>query len=437
MISLRYIISIYTILFFYSCKVQEKVSYLKPQSLNATSLERILSSGLDTIRIGAGKMFIDRTITLPSNTIIIGSKNTIIQYDQSQNYHLFRSGNTSNILIKDLTIRPINKHITKSHNQGYYAFKLLNVSGLVMDNIIFEDNLNTAVAIFDAEDARFSNCTFKNMGADTKGKSYSYDGIFIGAYNTGTNGVIIDRCRFENIGTNQGNVSFSNDGDGIQTYTKKSFIKNISISNCTFSAIGRRGIKIQSGSKIKIQDNTFENCKIALGISMASSTQDVFFRNNLVSKGTQGINTNSTKNKPCSVMNFQIVNNEFTDLYGGIRTSGTSSINNASILSNKSSKLKAYFFDGKISNSEISNNTIKDFQIDSKLKVKSSMFLWNGSENNSITSNIFQSSKEGVLDIYLYKNTKGIMVDKNESTVGKKVRKVSVRDKSSENRVKN
>jgi len=418
-----------------SCKIPKNDFVVNSNSLNSERLQKIIDNSKNTIYLGAGTIYLDKPIYLRSNTHIVGEY-TKITFDQSQNINFIRANNQSNISLKNLVIQPKNKIWKEGHNPGYHSIKMLNVSGFRMENVEFKDQLNTPVVLYDVKDVLINNCTFANIGTETKGRKYSYDGIFLGAYNEGTKGVVISDCQFSYIGTNESKIEFSNDGDGIQIYTKSSTIDKVQISNCRFENISRRGIKLQSGSNIQMLNNTFNYCKIALGISMENSTSGILFDKNIIKNGDQGININSRKDKPCEVNDFKVKKNTFSKLYGVLRTSGTSSIKNGELSNNIIKSIETYVFSGKISHTQITKNRIEDFQIKPIEKSNAAIYIWNGSNNTIISENEFFSENENVLDVYLYINTSNITVEKNKSFLSKRSRITKTRNRSNNNIIK-
>lgn len=327
------------------------------------------------------------------------------------------------------------KRIDETHNSGYYLFKFLNSNNIVFDNVEFDESMNTSIALFDVSEVSIKNCYFRNIGGDTDGKKYSYDGIFIGAYSNGTSKVKISNCLFENIGTNKRNAQYKNDGDGIQLYSRNSGIEEILIEGNDFRGIGRRGVKIQTGNSISIKNNRFTRCMVALGIPMFAPTNNIEFSFNSVEDGIFGISPNAPKNKPYGISNFRVRNNEFLNIRSGIRTSGSSHIRSGIIEKNVFRNIEEYVLDGQISNTEIANNDIVNFQFGHNKRVGSAIYLWNNSENTIIKSNQFSTNTKSTYDIYLYPESKNIIVDENTFQLNGIDRERKIVNKSTSNKI--
>jgi len=424
------------ILQFISCSRTPLIDSISTESLDGYKFQKLLNSGKDTIKLGPGTLFIDRVIVIPSNTTIIGNS-TIISYKHPLENNLFRSNKSTNILIKNVSVKPLSKAMGKKHNGAYYLFKLLNSSDIVFENVHFDGSMNTAIALFDVKDVTIEKCSFENFGGDTKGKNYSYDGIFIGAYNEGTNKVIIEDCVFENIGTNFKNAIYDNDGDGIQTYSKNASIENIQIEGCQFRGISRRGIKIQTGNSISIINNTFIKCKVALGVPLASPSNGITFSRNTISDGILGISPNSPKNKEFGISNLEISDNIFKNISGGLRTSGTSQILSGLIKGNKFLNIDKYAIDGRISNTNITGNLFSNYQRLQHKRVKAAIYIWDNSKSTTIEKNTFTPIDNTANDIYLYPKSKDILIRDNLFTSKSKSRIGKIINKSNKNKIFN
>lgn len=430
----------------FGCSVKSSKCLYSVNNLSSERLQQIIDHANDTIYLGAGELYLNSAIHLKANTHIKGDS-TVVRYDQSQRINFIRANNQSNISLQNLSIQPVVKAIhgssvsmgsRTSNNSGYYPIKMLNVDGLKLVNVAFRNQLNTAVALYDVSNVEIVNCSFNNIGAGTTGKKYSYDGIFIGAYRQGTDGVVISGCQFEDIGVeDDGTNDFVNDGDGVQLYTKKSKIENVLISNCLFRNIARRGVKVQSGSDIKIIGNEFDKCNVAIGVSMENSTRKVVFDDNFVSNCNQGVNTNSRKGKPCIVNGLSVSGNRFENLKGVLRTSGSSAIIDGHIADNRIENIATYVFSGRMSNTNIKGNEMLNYQISPIESSNAAIYVWNGSSNTTISENHFSISDNSVLDVYLYKDTRDIIVEGNASLLGNKIRRSHVVDRSLRNKVKN
>lgn len=407
------------------------VVYSEVQLINA------LSKNYREIVVGVDQINLTKTIYIPSNTTLDG-RNVTFYYEQGAVYNKLVSNNTVNVELRNINFSPRKKEKYNNHNQGYYPIKLSNVTQAKLCSLNFTNTINTCIGLFDCHDFVVTDCVFQDIGLNTgKNINYSYDGVFIGAYTKGSKDIRISNCVFTNIGMVENQEHYKNDGDGIQMYSKSSTIDNIIIEDCFFENISRRGIKIQSGSNYTIRNNSFESNKMAIGVAMESSTYGIVIENNVIQSCIQGIFTNSYHGNPCFSDSLVVKRNKFYDLSGVIRTSGSSSIVNGIINGNIVDTVKSYFFEGRLSSSEMSDNTISHFQYKPvENSTVAAVYLWNGSKQNIISNNSFVQDSTSYFDIYLYPNSIRNEIIQNKSISKKRNRKIGVRNLSKLNIIK-
>lgn len=313
----------------------------------------------------SGIFVIDKTVEIPSDIVIIGN-NTTFKWNNNTRFPLFKIDGKSNISIKNINFvgEPLNNSSSKEFLEKInydYIFLLNKSTNISIERVRIKNHHSTCFKIFDSDNIKFKNCKFENLGlSGYKDVGYSCDAIYIGGDNE-IRDVLIDSCEFFNIGMSfeSGYYPWPNDGDGVHILTS-GIAKDMVISNSNFVKCSSRGVKIQSGNNILIEQNRFENCGSAVLLPMFNKLSQITIKENQL----QGVNVAFGIDHPGDLLymdGLNILNNVIDSCEYFFRTNGNSGVKNCRIINNRVQSTKKFFIAGRFENSEFTGNRIGTF----------------------------------------------------------------------------
>ena len=341
-----------------------------------------------------GDFYPKQTITVPSGTTIIGH-GTKIRFDEASPFPIFRASQISGTNLQNIEFygekldEQTDKRTLEKYNY-WFVMEMHNSSEITLDHCRFTNSYGTAVHLSDCSQVAFKNSAFSNIGVSTTGDGlYSYDGIIIGAREN-TEKITISRCSFKNIGTNfsQGVPSWPNDGDGVHIQGQGT-INDVEITENSFHKCASRGVKVQSGFNIEITDNHFSDCWTAVNIAMAKDVDGVNISYNTLNNCRLSFGTDCLANEKRTAYNINITQNVVDSCLHFFRTSGQSSVQNASISGNKIGQIGTYFFTGRLINTRIENNSITQYATENDPVDNMAIYISPESDRLSIRNNVF------------------------------------------------
>lgn len=378
-------------------------------SCKATKLQGI-NTIIDYSRSGViylkkGVHYLHEPLVLSSNTKIVGNKTTIRLRDH-QVFPIIVMSSIENVELSGVKIEGLplvntdNHDKLKSYNYNY-AVRISDSDNISIKDCSFENLEGTSIKVLDSSNVSIFNCQFENIGLPTrKGVPYSYDAIYLGG-SSYIKDVLIDSCKFLNIGDafNRGNSKWPNDGDGVHILTsgKASYIK---ITNSIFEKCSARGVKIQSGDGVWVENNTFERCGSAVMMPMNQDLQDIYIRNNKIFKTNISLGTDK-HGQEAMVTNLVIKSNYTDQCNHFFRTSGSSIVRLAQIDSNHIGSTSKFVISGRFIDSRISSNFIGQFGTANDKSWNMGIMILPKSKNVEVVENSFGVDRPGtrMLDI--------------------------------------
>jgi len=249
----------------------------------------INSSNSQIIYFPPGEYLITNSLAIPSNTYILGTKETIITIDNttSSHYPIFTGSFINNVVFDTLKIKGKTEHM-------YKGIEFNNANNVIVKNIIYQGNMNDSIIeftdsnniivsenIITGNDWNAGIVFYGNVQNVTIEKNYISGG---NAYypidiepsvgsGTGYNILIINNTIKDSVW----------DGIQLQNTTNGKIINNQidGITDSGASGDGRfSGIKVVTGNKHIIKGNIIKNCQ-TYGIILIQ-TEDIIISNNLI-----------------------------------------------------------------------------------------------------------------------------------------------------------
>ena len=383
------------------------------------SIPGVVKIKKDTIFLKSGIVTISKTINIPSNTVVYGN-NTTIHFSEDIVFPLINISSASNVTFANVTIEgsplSMSKHTKQflEKAERKWFLQIWNSSNINVINCKFKNSYGTTVHVSDCENMIFEKCNFKDIGLPTSTDfSYSYDAIFLGGYVLSKN-ITINSCQFSNVGftfpnQNQDNLT---DGDGVHIQAAGE-IEDINITNCLFERCGARGVKIQSGKNININDNRFIDNSCSVVMAMVKTIYNINCDNNYT-KNSSIVYSSETMGERIFVEGLSIKNN----IVEGkctffLRTGGSSNIKNGIFDSNTIDDNGLFVFSGRFINSKITNNTVKSFGSRKHSGYNMAFEIIEESDNLTIENNKLGKFDKSNTEITNY--SKNIVIFKNNT----------------------
>lgn len=381
------------------------------------SLQNLINKAIGKLTLEKREYSISSTINLKSGITIIGNGATFKKVSKGKPFYILQINNINNVTISDLNITGDRHEISNSDLSIYmadYGINMLNSSNITFSNMKFSELVSSGIRIHDVHNLYISNCKFENIGLSTQKsapKGYNYDCIFIGG-DTLSDSVTIQHCIFRNIGYNNSDMKYGNDADGVQVLMRKGAkANNFDIKFNTFDGVSARGIKIQSGSNIKITNNSFKNCHSATGIVMADNIQDLVFSTNTIDSCSYVLSPNSSA--IFYIKNFTVENNIASNIDFFIRLSGKSTIQKANFNNNQASNIGYSFASGRFNNTNFVKNTIRNYAIGGNPSFYMAFLIAPESDTVNIQNNTISGSAKKSTIVYFQGNPINTRIQKN------------------------
>lgn len=252
-------------------------------------IQKALSSGVSEIYVPSGTYNLQVVLRIPSNTTLIASKNAIFR----------RNGTLTALIINDSAGTTggytANENITISGGQWQANFldfpstqgsliSFAHCTNIKVEDVVCIEMVNGAgVRLSGCKDCLVLDCVFKNASAFifTSGVGIAHDASsstfsFFGPYDsTATRNVRVQNCQFDEM------------GGGIKTITSGATVlpSDITVSDCTFSALDREAVYLVNVSNSKIINNYISDCAEGIDISYDNATNQysVLVSGNIIS----------------------------------------------------------------------------------------------------------------------------------------------------------
>ncbi len=397
------------LLFATSCRSVSDVNKLDSIVRKKSGKTWYLKSGVFKLR---------NTIDIPTGTILVGRKTTLIVPENIE-YPAIRIKSVSRVVLKNINIRGEKLIESGKSNQFLniyntnYFLEIHNCENIKVENCSFSNSYGTVVHVSDCVSLDFTDCVIENIGVATSEKTnYSYDGIFLGGYKY-TSDVHINRCVFRNIGMKfpSGGPPWPNDGDGIQIQSMGK-IERIKIENCVFDRCSARGIKIQTGNNIEVDNNNFLTGWAGVCIVMPWSVSNIKLTNNILTDFKYPFGTDCYTDY-FIVDNLLIQKNKVNKCEHFFRTSGKSGVKNAQILDNEIDDVGTFFISGRFYDTKVMGNKIKVFGTALDQSYRMAIEINEESDNLSIEGNSWRKFKENNYESVIF-SKKRVIVKNNK-----------------------
>ncbi len=358
---MKYLINLAIIISFLSCNSSKRMLIIH-------GIPGVVKVTGDTIYLKSGLIRLSQTIDLPSNVVLKGNNTTFV-FDYNFSFPLMKlNGIINSSLIgidfkgETLDLKRSSKEFCGQAERNWFV-QIWNCKNITIDNCNFINSYGTVIHSMDNEKLYIKNSSFKEIGLPTPPDfNYSYDAIFLGAYKFSSD-IFISKCKFHNIGKNfpPGNGYDANDGDGIHIQASGE-IENVNIRKCIFEKCGSRGVKIQSGSKININDNEFIDCYTSVVMAIVKPIYDIDLSNNYSKNSSMVFSSETSTGSPISIYNLNISNNTVIGYSSWfMRTGGSSNIVNGTFQNNYMEESGTHVFAGRFYKSKITNNKVDSF----------------------------------------------------------------------------
>lgn len=390
------------------------------------AIQAAIDASTGTLVFEKGIYLITKKLVLKSNLTIEG-KGAIIRIPNNTNFHVFYASGQENLTINNLNFVGNRRSMTKDalkKGLPYYTISLSNCQTVQLSNLSFKEQFTTCVKLHDVKNVTIKKCKFENIGASTKeydgtGLVYSYDAIFIGGYKASSN-ITINNCFFNKIGLEEeSNLHYKyggkiNDADGIHLLmAKNGMLSNVNIINSIFNNCSARGIKVQSGTNLIINNNQFNNCRVAIGMPAIHVLDDITITKNNINSCMNAIAPNGGGSATSIINHLNIKKNKASNIKDFIRTHGKSSVVNSIISNNEVRNVGLYFASGLFKNVVFENNQIIDYAIQENKSFYMAFLIWDHSENVEIINNTISTTAITHCAIYNQRGVKDCIIKGN------------------------
>ncbi len=276
-----------------------------------------------TLFFPAGTYMLHKTITVPSNIILLGEDGTILK--ASSNFgvdkDLLRTYNGQNITLDSITLSGNNGSNPKGNSQiatvGVWLWDIWGCNNLKMVNCSFIDDLYPASRlVYDSSNITYDSCKFINVDCgvifqgsgnvdqlvvtnsifDGHEKSEPISFFGSGKYTniTISNNTMQNKTHGKAINIMRGTVDnikiFGNTlvSDACGVYIADEASANIEVYNNNIESTGI-GIRIKNSSKVNAHDNTISKTR-SQGLFIENCSDVTFSKNTVTDCGSNGIN---------------------------------------------------------------------------------------------------------------------------------------------------
>lgn len=387
------------------------------QSLaNQDLIERVAG---DTIHLRAGSFALTRPLTFPSGTTVVGNGTELVLPQTDAFTPGVVLDGVRNLTLRGLTLRgdvftartDVN-YLNRANHAN--AILIQNANNVRLENCVFRDLVGTGVKVLDSRQLAFRQCHFERLGLSTPPTAtYSSDAIYLGG-NSYVSDVTVTDCTFRNVGSEfpPGHSGWPNDGDGIQIASLGE-VSNLTVRGSTFDRCSARGIKIQAGENILVEDNTFTDCGSAVVIAMIQPTRDVTVQNNRIDRVSFAVSTDNDQPGPLlPVHNLRVSNNEVGSCIFFFRNNGYTILRGGGFTDNRVAQIGKCFIDGRLVDATVRGNVIGGYAAVDDKSYDMAILLSPESENVTIENNVFGKSAASNRDV-LNRSVKRIDIRNN------------------------
>ncbi len=361
--------------------------------------QRLLrTESTQVVRIPPGTYHLDEGFVISGSKRKVVATDVIFTFDDDSELPLVtfencRDCSISGLRITGPPIEPVQPRAFLERENLRYAMAARNCEGLSISDCHIESIYGTGIHLSDVSNASVTKSTFRNFGAKTPpGVTYSYDAIFVGGYKS-TAHVQITDCEFDNIGASSAadNPPYGNDGDGIQIQGAGR-VTDVEVRDCTFRGCAARGIKIQSGNSIAIVDNEFYSCSNPINFAMSRPVSRALVRGNTADTCLFFLESDCLS-EPMTLSDYRVKSNSVGACARFLRTSGTSSVYDASIVNNRVGRISTCFAEGRFINTTFADNTVGSYGADLRWGYNHAIYLNSESEDVHILDNEFAKAR--------------------------------------------